>query len=161
MYFSYVCSTGHTSTPKLNLCPRCYQKCSIMFNLIISNVLCQIVRCQIVQLPIFRLPNCPFLTLGAKLSTFNSWCQIVWCQIVLNYTVPNCSTINKGIKWVKVLNAVGPLCLWQSFLFLKVITKLKHLKRRVQKKSRLRRTLWTSGTGGVDCRCVGPSCPRV
>ena len=40
----------------------------------------QIDRCKIV-----RVPNYLFLTLGAKLSVFNSWCPIVlfnsWCQV--------------------------------------------------------------------------------
>ena len=49
--------------------PRCCQKCSIMFNLIISNI-----WCQIVLVPNCPVPNCP----GAKLS----WCQIVRYQIV-------------------------------------------------------------------------------
>ena len=64
-----MCPKGHTITPKLNFCPKCCQKCSIKFNLIISNV-----WCQIVLVPNCPVPNCP----GAKLS----WCQIVRCQIV-------------------------------------------------------------------------------
>ena len=79
----------HTITPKLNFCPKCFQKCSIRFNLIILNV-----WCQIVLVPNCPLPNCPgaklsgcqivrFYYLGAKLSDLLSWCQIVRCQIVL------------------------------------------------------------------------------
>ena len=59
-----MCPKGHTITPKLNFYPKCCQKCSIKFNLIISNV-----WCQIVLVPNCPVPNCP----GAKLSG----CQIV------------------------------------------------------------------------------------
>ena len=34
-FIPYLCPTGHTNTPKLNLCPRCCQKCFIKFNLVV------------------------------------------------------------------------------------------------------------------------------
>ena len=98
-FYPYLCPKGHTITPKLNFCPKCCQKCSIKFNLIISLV-----------------PNCP----GAKLSGAKlSWCQIVrvancplllfWCQIVCFYylgaklsvfiiLVPSCPLYYLGAK---------------------------------------------------------------
>ena len=90
-FYPYLCPKGHTITPKLNFCPRCCQKCSIKFNLIISNV-----WCQIVLVPNCPVPNCP----GAKLS---------WCQIVHFYylgaklsafiiLVPNCPLYYLGAK---------------------------------------------------------------
>ena len=43
------------------------------------------LRCQMVRF-IMVVPNCPFSNIGAKLSVFLFWCQIVclpfWCQIV-------------------------------------------------------------------------------
>ena len=72
-FYPYLCPRGHTITPKLNFCQICCQKCSIRFNLIISNV-----WCQIVLVPNCPVSNCP----GAKLSG---------CQIVRFYiAVPNC-----------------------------------------------------------------------
>ena len=91
VFYSYLCPTGHTNTPKLNLCPRCCQKCSIKFNLIISNV-----WCQIVLVPNCPVPNCP----GAKLS----WCQIVHFYYlgaklsVFIILVPNCPLYYLGAK---------------------------------------------------------------
>ena len=90
-FYPYLCPRGHTITPKLNFCPICCQKCSIRFNLIISNV-----WCQIVLVPNCPVPNCP----GAKLS---------WCQIVHFYylgaklsafiiLVPNCPLYYLGAK---------------------------------------------------------------
>ena len=90
-FYPYLCPRGHTITPKLNFCPKCCQKCSIRFNLIISNV-----WCQIVLVPNCPVPNCP----GAKLS---------WCQIVHFYylgaklsafiiLVPNCPLYYLGAK---------------------------------------------------------------
>ena len=74
-FYPYLCLRGHTIRPKLNFCPKCCQKCSIKFNLIISNV-----WCQIVLVPNCPVPNCP----GAKLSGCQIVrCQIVQCQIVL------------------------------------------------------------------------------
>ena len=78
---------AHNHT-KAELLLRCCQKCSIKFNLILSNV-----WCQIVLVPYCPVPNCPgailsgcqivrFYYLGAKLSDLLSWCQIVRCQIV-------------------------------------------------------------------------------
>ena len=64
-FYPYLCPKGHTITPKLNFSPRCCQKWSIKFNLIISNVWCQIVLCQIVR------------------------CLIVRCQIVLQSLWPH------------------------------------------------------------------------
>ena len=67
-FYPYLCLRGHTIILKLNFCPKCCQKCSIKFKLIISNVWCQIVL----------VPNCPGAKLsillyyfGAKLSVFN------------------------------------------------------------------------------------------
>ena len=58
-FYPYVCPKGHTITPKLNFCPKCCQKYSIKFTLIISNI-----WCQIVLVPNSLVPNCP----NAKLS---------------------------------------------------------------------------------------------
>ena len=109
-----------TITPKLNFCPKCCQKCSIKFNLIISNV-----WCQIVLVPNCPVPNClgaklsgwqivHFYYSGAKLSVFIilvpnclfllSWCQVVRFIIlepncpVLNCLVPNCPLYYLGAK---------------------------------------------------------------
>ena len=54
-----MCPKGHTITPKLNFCPKCCQKYSIKFTLIISNI-----WCQIVLVPNSLVRNCP----NAKLS---------------------------------------------------------------------------------------------
>ena len=83
-----MCPKGHTITPKLKFCPRCCQKCSIKFNLILSNVWCQIVRCQIVL-----VPNC----LGAKLSAFiilEPKFPLYYLGAKLSGPVPNCSVPN-------------------------------------------------------------------
>ena len=91
VFYPYLCRTGHTNTPKLNLCPRCCQKCSIKFNLITSNVCCQIVL-----VPNCPVPNCPGPGLlvpncaGAKLSVF---VILVPNCPAPNYPVPICPTI--------------------------------------------------------------------
>ena len=77
-FHPYLCPTWHTNTPKLNLCPRCCQKCSIKFNLIISMFGAKLSWCRIVWCQIILVPNCLFfLTLGAKLSILLCWCLIV------------------------------------------------------------------------------------
>ena len=97
-FYPYLYPKGHTIPPKLNFCPRCCQKCSIKFNLIISNVWCQIVRvlnCLV--------PNC----LVAKLSVLLCWCQIVLvpnCPVP-NCTVPNCLTTNDWFGLVEQIKA--------------------------------------------------------
>ena len=79
---------NHTKT---ELCPKCCQKCSIKFNLIISNVCCQIVlvpNCPVTNCPGTKLSGCQivhFYYLGAKLSAF----------IML---VPNCPLYYLGAK---------------------------------------------------------------
>ena len=105
-FYPYLCPKGHTITPKLNFCPKCCQKCSIKFNLIISNVWCQIVlvpNCPVPNCPgaklsrchIVRVPNCPFLL---------SWCQIVRFYYlgaklsVFIILVPNCPLYYLGAK---------------------------------------------------------------
>ena len=86
-FYPYLCPRGHTITPKLNFCPICCQKCSIRFNLIISNVWCQIVlvpNCPVPNCPGAKLSGCQivhFYYLGAKLSVF--------IILVLNCPVPN------------------------------------------------------------------------
>ena len=101
-FYPYLCPKGHTITPKLNFCPKCCQKCSIKFNLIISNV-----WCQIVLVPNCPVPNClgaklsgwqivHFYYSGAKLSVFiilvpNCLFLLSWCQVVrFIILVPNC-----------------------------------------------------------------------
>ena len=90
-FYPYLCPRGHTITPKLNFCQICCQKCSIRFNLIISNVWCQIVlvpNCPVPNCPGAKLSGCQivhFYYLGAKLSAF----------IIL---VPNCPLYYLGAK---------------------------------------------------------------
>ena len=103
-FSSSLCPTGHTDTPKLNLCSKCWQKCSIksyqMFGAKLSLAElsgrkivrfyyvgaklsgCQIVCFQLLvpncPLPIVWVPNCPLLTLDAKFSSAKlSGCKIV------------------------------------------------------------------------------------
>ena len=78
--------------------------------------------CQIV-----RVPNCPFLTLGAKLSAFTSWCQIVrfeiarcqivWCQKcpiihICAYPIESASTktARPSLTQVVLVNMRGGTC---------------------------------------------------
>ena len=114
-FYPYLCLKGHTITPKLDFCPKCCQKWSIKFNLIISNV-----WCQIVLVPNCPVPNCP----GAKLSTFIilvpncplllSWCQIVpFIILVPNCPVPNCPVPN--CPTIKIRYHIFP----EMLLFLK------------------------------------------
>ena len=90
-FYPYLCPKGHTITPKLDFCPKCCQKWSIKFNLIISNVWCQIVlvpNCPVPNCPGAKLSGCQivhFYYLGAKLSAF----------IIL---VPNCPPYYLGAK---------------------------------------------------------------
>ena len=106
-FYPYLCPRGHTITPKLKFCPICCQKCSIRFNLIISNVWCQIVlvpNCPVPNCPgaklswcqIVRVPNCPLLLSWCQISPFLlSWCQIVrFIILVSNCPVPNCPVLN-------------------------------------------------------------------
>ena len=58
--------------------------------------------CQIV-LSNFLVSNCPFLTLGVKLSAFNSWCQVVQGPIVLQSLIGHMSFLS-----------VWPLHLWRQ-----------------------------------------------
>ena len=70
-FFIHTCAQkGTQSHQNWTFVQNVAKKCSIRFNLIISNV-----WRQIVLVPNCPVPNCP----GAKLS----WCQIVRCQIVL------------------------------------------------------------------------------
>ena len=108
-FSSFLCLTGHTDTPKLNLLNilpkkfyhveiKCQQMSNEIFyfnlvgktssvNFLVLNCLFLNSWCQIVLVP---SPNCP----GAKLSVFNSWCQIV-CFWLL---VPNCLFLTLGAK---------------------------------------------------------------
>ena len=126
LFYPYLCPKGHTITPKMDFCPKCCQKWSIMFNLIISNAWCQIVlvpNCPVAKLSTFIIlvPNCP-LSL--------SWCQIV-CFIILvpNCPEPNCPTIKNpaslifwpkfGMKtWGNAKNAKNSTYLSKNFFLL-------------------------------------------
>ena len=91
VFYPFLCPTGHTNTPKLNLWPRCCQKCLFKFNLVMLNVWCQIVlvpNCPVPNCPGAKLSGCQivrFYYLGAKLSSF----------IIL---VPNCPLYYLGAK---------------------------------------------------------------